>query len=81
MSLPPFCYEKAFKVSMSIMLIAIMGITGIAWAQIMENTAQSIENAKELAVREAPVKKIDVTYDNVLILCEKLDASCVRYNP
>ena len=54
---------------------------GVAWAMILDNRDMAVENKQELAVREPSIKKGDITYDNVLVLCEKFEANCQRYNP
>ena len=89
--IPSFCYEKAFKVLMSITIIAVLGITGIAWAQILENSERSIENALELEKRYVPIYELmpqiytnieklqgDVNnnHDNIIIICTTIGAPC-----
>ena len=74
--LPLFCYEKAFKLSIAIVLITISGLGGIAWGMIMDNDKRSSENKLELAKREQNVSLIPTIHENQIIMCTALDVEC-----
>lgn len=91
MTLPEFCYQKAFWIILGIMVTVVTTTGGIVYAVVLDNQNRSIENAKELEKRYVPIYELmpqiytdldrlrDDTkknHDNILIICTTLGAPC-----
>ena len=81
MNLPIFCYQKAFWVVIGILFTVLFAIIQMDQQINAQQQVQINSNSLILNERNVPIAKSEITYDNVLVLCEKFDATCQRYIP
>lgn len=78
MSLPEFCYKKAFWVIVTILCTVIISTTGMGYSMILDNSERSIQNENELAYRQQIVELIPKIYQNQIIICTEFKLNCVK---
>lgn len=78
MTLPQFCYQKAFWIIVGLSVSFIATTTGVIYAdltdEINQNQQRSIDNS--LKLEKINTDALDKMYRNQILICVKLDVNC-----
>jgi hypothetical protein len=76
MNMPQCFYQKAFWVSMAVLVSVITSVLGLAWGMIEENRDVALDNKIELEKRADSIGLIPQIYKNQIKICTALGAEC-----
>ena len=76
MNLPSFCYQKAFWAILGILFVILGSVLAYSQQIDARQDEQLYEHQKILAERADAISKIDRIYENLIILCVRMDADC-----